>query len=472
MLPQHLDVVPQPMGEFQPLDRWQGHVNELFHALRGHQAQDFLQTFAAADYRLAHALAAEYVEQVKARSRNEASAGRDRPLIIHEWGCGHGNLAACFLNHVKALDKDGEIYPRVLYVLVDVREEALVTALAHPDLAVHRDRVQTLCASATSLASVPAGSVDRILCNELWTELPTKLVAKNKGEVEEEHVRPNLSEARHAQIEDWSGFLRAFAKKDLARLASESTFFEELIWEREYHNVDWKDVPYRKTIMEFLKPFDDEVLIPVNLGAFETVKEARRLMASDAIGFSSFDAGAATFETLSTPEKPCSAQIGGLYSVMVNFLLIGTVAKHLGAKELQIEPQREFIGRNLGANVMILTDILASHPELGRLTKWQQDRLVVQTLRALNQHYRSPYARTIQFPLSADMPESERATLESQLVELSPHGVPNTAAYLTEDEVMAALPDLEALEYDREGILMALHAPPAAIDYVHWNCRS
>lgn len=297
-------------------------------------------------------------------------------------------------------------------------------------------------------------------------------MAKNKGDIEEEQVRPNLSEARHARVEDWSGFLRAFVQQDVAKLGPDSDFFDELIWEREYQKVDWKAVPYRKTIMEFLKVFEDEVLIPVNLGAFDTVKEALRIMAPDAIGYSSFDAGAATYEALSSPEKPCSGQIGGLYSVMVNFLLIEAVAKHLGAKDLRIESQREFIGRNLRVNVMILTDILASHPELGRLSKWQQDRLVVQTLQVLNQHYRSPYHRTMQFPLSPDMPESERLALQDLLANLSQHGVPNTAAYLTEDEVMAALPGLENLGYDRDAVLMALDAPPAGIDYVHWHCRS
>ncbi len=470
MLPQHLDVVPQPMGDYQPVDQWQMHINALFHALRGHQAQEYYQTFASADYRLAHALAADYVERVRARAKTEVPDGRARPLVIQEWGCGQGNLAACFLAHLKALDPAGAIYPRVRYVLVDPREKALATALAHPDLSAHRDRVETLCASATDLSMVEAGSVDRILCNELWTELPTKLVAKNRGEVEEEHVRPNLSEERHARIEDWSGFLRAFAGKDVARLQPESSFFEDLIWEREYHQVDWKEISYRKTIAEFLKPFDDEVLIPLNLGAFATVKEALRLLAADAIGFSSFDAGATEFDVLNTREKPCSGHFGGLYSVMVNFALIEAVARHLGATSIEIEPQREFIGRNLNATVLTLTDLLATHPDLMHLGKWQQDRLVLQTLDALNRHYRSPYRRILQFPLAPDMPDSERQALQAVIDSFRPDGVPHTAAYLTESEVMSAMPDLEGIGYEREAVTMAMTAPPAGIDYTHWTC--
>lgn len=243
-----------------------------------------------------------------------------------------------------------------------------------------------------------------------------------------------------------------------------------MIWEREYHKIDWKEVPYRKTIAEFLKPFEDEVLVPVNLGAFATVKEALRVLAADGLGFSAFDAGAWEFDVLNSAEKPCSGQFGGLYSVMVNFALIETIAKHLGAKQVTIEPQREFIGRTLGANVVTLTDILGTHPDLSRLGKWQQDRLVVQTLQAVNQQYQSPYRRTIDFPLAPDMPETERRALHALVAGLKPDGVPHTAAYLTEDEVMASLPDLQALGYERDAILMAVNAPPAGIDYMHWSC--
>lgn len=136
MLPQHLDVVPQPMGEYEPVDRWQAHVNALFHALRGHQAQEYFQTFASSDYRLAHALAVDYFEHVRARAKKEGDDHNQKhALVVHEWGCGHGNLAACFLGHLQDLDKAGDIYPRLTYVLVDMREEALSAALAHPDLA-------------------------------------------------------------------------------------------------------------------------------------------------------------------------------------------------------------------------------------------------------------------------------------------------------------------------------------------------
>ena len=78
---------------------------------------------------------------------------------------------------------------------------------------------------------------------------------------------------------------------------------DDLIWEREYHKVDWKDVPFRKTITEFMKAIDDEVLVPVNLGAFATLKEAKRLLAPDAVGFSAFDAGTADMAVLNDLDR-------------------------------------------------------------------------------------------------------------------------------------------------------------------------
>ena len=67
------DAVPQPMGEFKPLDEWQAHISDIFYGLRGGRVQDYYQTFASADYRLAHALAADYFSRVCAREKVRSS---------------------------------------------------------------------------------------------------------------------------------------------------------------------------------------------------------------------------------------------------------------------------------------------------------------------------------------------------------------------------------------------------------------
>ena len=477
---QDADALPQLIGEYKPLDQWQTHLNQLFYGLRGDKLRSYYQTYASADFRLGHALAADYYERVtkrdKAGNRQQSLADRiaddESRLTVLELGVGNGNLAACFLSHLKALDKQGTIYPRVRYVMVDWQQTVLDGALAHPELAVHREQVETHQGSVEHLAEIAEASVDRIICNELWNDLPTKLLAKHSGEVEEEYLRPNLSESLHANIQDWSTFVLAFQEIDLATLKTFPSFLDELVWEKEYRKVEWKDAPYRKTIVEFLQSIDQEVLVPVNVGAFATLKEAKRLLAPDAIGFSAFDAGTGDMKVLNDPEKPCYGQFGGQYNFMVNFALIQAVAKHLGIKHTTLESQREFVGRSLNTNVITVMDLLAVHPSAGpKLQAWEQDRLVLQTIKALNETFTSSYRRRIDFPLSTDMPPEERETSNAILRFLKDDGIPDTVAYLTEEELTRAQQDLEAIGYDRNTIRMALNAPPSPIEYCHFACR-
>ncbi|MGB4068446.1 MAG: SAM-dependent methyltransferase [Nitrospira sp.] len=477
---QDADALPQLIGEYKPLDQWQIHLNQLFYGLRGDKLRSYYQTFASADFRLAHALAADYFERV---TKREKTAGRQSsnplPLIPHassltvlELGPGNGNLAACFLSHLKTLDKERTVYPRVRYVMVDWEKSVLDGALAHPDLAVHRDRVDLLCGPIHHITGVADGTVDRIMCNELWNDLPTKLLAKHGGEVEEEYLRPNLSESLHAKIQDWSSFVLAFQEKNLDEIKTFPPFLDELVWENEYRKIEWKDLPYRKTIADFLQAIDQEVLVPVNVGAFATLKEAKRLLAPDAVGFSAFDAGTADMNVLNDPEKPCYGQFGGQYSFMINFALVDAVAKHLGLKQMTFEPQREFVGRSLNTNVITLMDLLATHPSAGpKLQAWEQDRLVLKTIRALNETFESPYRRRLEFPLGANMPPDERETLGAIVRALKDNGIPDTVAYVTEEELARAQKDLEEIGYDVDAIQIAMTAPPSPVEYCHFTCR-
>jgi hypothetical protein len=490
---QDADALPQLIGDYKPVDQWQVHINRLFYRFRGDQIRSFYQTFASADYRLAHALAADYFEKVMKREKSRGigltgqrgsteSGSPDTPahtrhpavpLTVMELGPGNGNLAACFLSHLKVLDKDAMVYPRIRYVLVDGEQAVLDAVLAHPELASHRDRVETYRGTVDRLDAVADGSVDRIICNELWNDLPTKLMSRQGGDIEEEFMRPNLSEAVHAKISDWAAFVRAFDALDIETLKGFPPFLDDLVWEREYRSVEWKDVPYRKTITDFLKRIDEHVLVPVNLGAYATIKEAKRLLDPEAIGFSSFDAGTADMNVLNDPEKPCYGQFGGQQSFMVNFALVEAVAKQLEAGTMTIESQREFVGRSLGTNVLTLMDLIATHPSAGTtMAPWEQDRLMLKTFRALNETYRSPYARHLDFPISLEMPAEERESLQGLVRSLTPTGIPDTVAYLTEEELSVASKDLEDIGYDPQSFMIALTAPPSPVDYFHCFVQS
>jgi hypothetical protein len=485
---QDADALPQLIGEYKPVDQWQSHINQLFYRFRGDQIRNYYQTFASADYRLAHALASDYftrvVQREKARgARREASgkiesASASSPsplapcLTVIELGPGNGNLAAGFLSHLKQLDREGQVYPRIRFVLVDWEQTVLDVAVTHPALAAHRDRIETLCSTVDQVAGFADGTVDRIICNELWNDLPTKLMSRQGSEVEEEFLRPNLSEALYPKIQDWAAFVRAFEAKDVETLKNFPPFLDDLVWEREYRSVEWKDVPYRKTITEFLRRIDEQVVVPVNVGAYATIKEAKRLLAPDAVGFSSFDAGTADLRVLNDPEKPCSGQFGGQQSFMVNFVLAEAVIKQMEAGTVTTESQREFIGRSLGTNVLTLMDLLATHPSAGRkMEPWEQDRLILETINALNKTYQSPYAIKMEFPIRQDLPSEERDVLQALALQLKPGGVPDTVAYITEEELMRASKDLEEVGYDPQSFLIALTAPPSPVDYFHLLLR-
>ncbi|MDF0642926.1 MAG: SAM-dependent methyltransferase [Nitrospira sp.] len=470
---QDADALPQLIGDYKPVDQWQVHVNQLFYRFRSNQIRNFYQTFASADYRLAHALATDYFEKILKRDAPLSRATNDsNPLTVMEWGPGNGNLAACFLSHIQMLDKQEQVYRRIRYVMVDWEQSLLDGAIASPALAQHRDRIVPLCTTVDRLPGITEGTVDRIICNELWNDLPTKLMCRQAGDIEEEFLRPNLSDALHAKVDDWAAFVRAFDAKDVETLRRFPPFFDDLVWEREYRTVDWKEAPHRKTVTEFLRRIDEQVVVPVNIGAFMTLREAKRLLAPDAVGFSSFDAGSTDLKVLNDPNKPCSGQFGGQQSYMVNFPLVEAVGKQLGADKVMVESQREFIGRSLRTNVLTLMDLLATHPSAGtKMEPWEQDRLMLQTIRALDEVYQSPYERKIEFPLSADTPADERDGMQALVDGLKATGVSDTVAYLTEEELTGASRNLEEIGYDPHSFLIALTAPPSPVDYFHLLMR-
>jgi hypothetical protein len=117
-------------------------------------------------------------------------------------------------------------------------------------------------------------------------------------------------------------------------------------------------------------------------------------------------------------------------------------------------------------------DLLATHPSAGpTLQAWEQDKLVLKTIRALNETFESPYRRRLEFPLGANMPPGERETLGAIVRALKDNGIPDTVAYVTEEELARAQKDLEEIGYDVDAIQMAMTAPPSPVEYCHFACR-
>ena len=77
----------------------------------------------------------------------------------------------------------------------------------------------------------------------------------------------------------------------------------------------------------------------------------------------------------------------------------------------------------------------------------------------MNKTYQSPYRRRIEFPCLGDLSADKRMTLQQILQSLKSDGVPDTIAYLTEEEVLSATEDLEAIGYDRYSMRVRLAVP-------------
>ena len=111
------------------------------------------------------------------------------------------------------------------------------------------------------------------------------------------------------------------------------------------------------------------------------------------------------------------------------------------------------------------------HPRGAALKGWEQDQLILETIAALNATYRSPYRRRLELPLHEDAPPGRREGLQQRLASLNPDGVPDTVAYVTEEEALAARGALEGLGYDWADVEIAFTAPPQPVDYQHFFCR-
>jgi hypothetical protein len=73
--------------------------------------------------------------------------------------------------------------------------------------------------------------------------------------------------------------------------------------------------------------------------------------------------------------------------------------------------------------------------------------------------------------LGTAIPPEKREVLGALLRSLKETGIPDTVAYVTEEELARAQRDLEDIGYDFDAIAMAMSAPPSPIEYCHFACR-
>lgn len=450
------------LGDFRPSDEWQTHVNSIFYGMLGSGIHAHFQTYVSRDYRLAHSLAEEFFEEFR---------GFDgKTCFIHEWGVGNGNLAACFLSHLKSIDREGRVYRRVHYVLCDYSSEILNAALLHPQLREHAGHFAAIRVDAENLACFKPGSVHKIISNEIWDDLATKVLLKDGDSLYEEYLLPSL-DPRHVPI-DFEEFKQLFAGKNLSRLAQLPPFLDKIVWERSWQRVDISDWPHAEVLEKHVGLLMDRIPVPINTGAFATLRKARELLHENAPGYSGMDYGMFSLDDLNRPGRPYFNLYGGQYTFMVNFPLLTEVGKAVGFQSVRLERQHDFVGRRLGEKTASVVEIMQSHSGVARMDIWDRDILMLETIQALNGACKSPYKRKMEYPPMPGAPKKQRKKIQELAQNLAHAGIPDTVAYVTQGEVVAVLKQLQKLGYREKDLSKPFHDTSQPINFVYASfCR-
>lgn len=448
-----------PLGDFKPADQWQTHINSIFYGMYGPGIHNHFQTYVSLDYRLAHCLAEDYF------NRSAGCGGGTR--FVQEWGVGNGNLAACFLTRLKELDREQQVYPFTHYILCDYSQEILNGVRANPQLQNHVGHFSTVRVDAENLNGFKPHSICKIISNEIWDDLATKVLLRNDGLLLEEYIRPYLD--FNAIRMDTARFLRLFNEKNLDGLRECPSFLSAITWEHNYQRVDISDWPFGDIIRNQMTRVAENIPVPINIGAFDALRQAHRLLSKDGQGYTGLDYGMFSINELNQEGRPYFNLYGGQYTFMVNFELLGEVGKAVGFKSVEKELQRSYVGRHLQEKLMSVVEIVQTHPQIAEMAPWDRDTLMLSTLHALNGTYRSPYKRKLSYPIMDGTPKKQRKQI-AQLVEtLSPTGVPDTVAYVTEGETLGVIKQLKRLGYAENELRRVFLHPDQVISFTYMN---
>ena len=449
---------PLPLGNFLPADIWQNRVNSIFYGTLGSGIHDHFQTYVSRDYRLAYALADEFFEGA---NKLESS----RPIFIQEWGVGNGNLAACFLDRLRIIDSENLVYPRLRYILCDYSLKILRGARTHPRLKEHEGHYFTIQVDAENLNCFKPNSVHKIISNEIWDDLASKVLVKDDGLFLEEFLQPMLNPREVGG--NFESLAKAFEEKDLIRLGEFPPFLDKIVWQRAYQRVDLSDWPFSKIIENHLERLPEKIPAPINTGAFSALGTAFILLAKNSLGYSGMDYGMLDESDLADTDRPYYNLYGGQYTFMVNFPLLAETRKAIGFNSIHLQRQHHFVGERMRQDVLSLLELVQSHPEASHMEIWERDILLLETLHVINIVYKSPFKHKLEYPTMPGAPKKFRKKIEQLVKTLNPWGVPDTVAYLTRDELVASSHRLHKLGYREKHLQIAFKACKKPVSFIY-----
>jgi hypothetical protein len=452
-----------PLGDFKPADEWQTHVNEIFYGIQGPGIHDYFQTYVSKDHRLAHALAENYFEQALKQ------ANIAQPRFIMEWGVGNGNLAGCFLSHLQSIDTEGKIYPKTRYILCDFSMEILNGASKNTHLKNHLGKFFKVQIDANHMDCFREQTIDKIISNEIWDDLSTKVLLKKNDSLYEEYIQPLIDPGKTGIDSD--AFIKLFNEKNLNLLKNYPNFLQFIAWERTYQRTSIDDWPQADILQKHIDLLADEIPIPINIGALATIKRARHLLRKDGLGYTGMDYGMYSMQELNFTERPYFNLYGGQYTFMVNFELLREWAVAEGFSSVEKEYQHSYVGRHLQDKVISLVELIQTHRDAPSMPSWDRDILMLETLNTLNKVYKSHYQSRMKYTPMEGTPSSQQQQIKELAGKLSIDGVPDTVAYVTEKEVRQVSSDLALLGYHDQRYTPLFQGPTEPISFVIMNLR-
>ena len=449
-----------PLGDFKPADEWQTHVNEIFYGIQGPGIHDHFQTYVSQDHRLAHALAEDYFERAR-------QANCTQPYFIMEWGVGNGNLAGCFLSHLQSIDVEEQVYPGTRYILCDFSMEILKGVSNNARLKNHTGKFFAVQIDANHMDCFREKTIDKIISNEIWDDLSTKVLLKRDGSLYEEYIQPLIDPvAAGINIDD---FIKPFNEKNLDLLKVCPRLLQFITWERTYQRVTIDDWPRADILQAHIDLLADEIPFPVNIGALATFRCARHLLRQGGFGYTGMDYGMYSMQELNFSERPYFNLYGGQYTFMVNFELLNQWAHAEGFSSVEKEHQHSYVGRHLRDKVISVVELVQTHSDAPNMSSWDRDILMLKTLNTLNKAYKNHYQSEMKYTAMEGAPSSQQKQIKELAGKLSTNGVPDTVAYVTEKEVMKVSADLAELGYDEQLYAPLFQGSTEAISFVIMN---
>tara|TARA_B100000586_G_scaffold221801_1_gene168896 strand:+ start:31 stop:1077 length:1047 start_codon:yes stop_codon:yes gene_type:complete len=345
--------------------------------------------------------------------------------------------------------------------------EILKGASNNARLKNHTGKFFTVQIDANHMDCFREKTIDKIISNEIWDDLSTKVLLKRDGSLYEEYIQPLIDPvAAGINIDD---FIKPFNEKNLDLLKGCPRLLQFITWERTYQRVTVDDWPRADILQAHIDLLADEIPFPVNIGALATFRCARHLLRQGGFGYTGMDYGMYSMQELNFSERPYFNLYGGQYTFMVNFELLNQWAHAEGFSSVEKEHQHSYVGRHLQDKVISVVELVQTHSNAPNMSSWDRDILMLKTLNTLNKAYKNHYQSEMKYTAMEGAPSSQQKQIKELAGKLSTNGVPDTVAYVTEKEVMKVSADLAELGYDEQLYAPLFQGSTEAISFVIMN---